>query len=350
MKKPKKRKIDHFFTTVISTKESNLPMDVYMVSTDFFKRDKRDYKLLIYNKPFKKRMKWIRLKPVWVSIDKYNPKIITPRKVSWNESDMNKLYEFIKNNYEHFDNHIKYDHDDLGIHLRLFHSYDDIREEEEYNKRYLLRKNTGLYEDLFLIDKEFSRVNFPCIDTPVGLMSLSDDPVVLDEYGFPDRVFIENKNAFGKANWWVVRQSIIPFIKKYHKFLLDLWYERITIDEFKNIMYQNRDYYPDDFLGWESSRIGYTKDGADIYVDTDDIIEKPHFHYIKGDIKIAISLIYPVYIDHYNDTYKLSDLEKDNLVEFLNEKWDVLIGEWNRNNESVKLDKNQSLPDYRSYL
>lgn len=255
MKKTKKRKIDHFFTTLISPKDSKLPMEVYMTSTDFFKRDKSDYKLLIYNKPFRKRMKWIRLKPVWISIDKYNPKKITPRRVYWSESDMNKLYEFIKNNYEHFDNHIKYDHDDLGIHIRLFQTDDDIKAENEFNKRYLLRKNTGLYEDLFLCDKDTNHMenDVPSILTSVGLMSISDDPTVIDEYGFPDRVFIEKNEMYGKSNSWIVRQSIIPFIRKYNKHLIDYWYGRITIDEFKFIMYKNGDYHPDESSELDSS-------------------------------------------------------------------------------------------------
>jgi hypothetical protein len=315
-----------------------------MTSTGFFKRDKSDYKLLIYNKPFRKRMKWIRLKPVWISIDKYNPKKITPRRVSWSESDMNKLFDYIKDNYNHFEDHILYDHADSKLHDRLHGRF--------FNNDYyclLWKENTKLPIDLFLPDKESTDLCVPYIVADWILVSISDDPIILDEYGFE---FKNPEDFYSKSEMWVIKEFIFPFIKRYKELLLKNWNREPLGDfTFLDIMYQNRDFYPSDFHGWNSSRIGNTKDGADIYVDTFDFNKTPHFHYQKGNIKVAISLIDPKYISHYLCDYKLSDEEKNDLIEFLEENKTRLIREWNRNNETdEKLDVDYNYPNYRRFL
>lgn len=108
----------------------------------------------------------------------------------------------------------------------------------------------------------------------------------------------------------------------------------------------------------EMARIGFTDDGFEVYVNTNDGGNKPHFHYrTKNDWKFhsCIRIDTLEYFEHEGKEGKLNSKQRKELVNFLNSiseddesktNWQVLIIEWNRNNSSKKVDKNLQMPNY----
>ena len=109
----------------------------------------------------------------------------------------------------------------------------------------------------------------------------------------------------------------------------------------------------------EMARIGFTNDSHEIYVNTDDAGNIPHFHYRKRgswDEHTCICLESAEYFHHGDKQTILSLKQRKELVNFLNDKpikaqryntnWEYLLDAWNMNNSSVEVDPNLSMPNY----
>lgn len=108
----------------------------------------------------------------------------------------------------------------------------------------------------------------------------------------------------------------------------------------------------------EMARIGFTDDGYEVYIRTDDSGNIPHFHYwdreTKGDqFNTCIRIDVPEYFHHTGKEDVLNHKQKKSLIKLLNEKrtngltrWQMLLADWNENNSNITIDENQSMPDY----
>ena len=107
----------------------------------------------------------------------------------------------------------------------------------------------------------------------------------------------------------------------------------------------------------EMARIGFTDDGFEVYVNTDDGGNIPHFHYrTKGtwEFHSCIKLEKAEYFEHEGKEGKLNSRQRKELVKFLNKvdedenktNWQIIVSEWNRNNSNVKVNKNLQMPNY----
>lgn len=109
----------------------------------------------------------------------------------------------------------------------------------------------------------------------------------------------------------------------------------------------------------EMARIGFTDDGYEVYIRTDDPGNVPHFHYwdreTKGDkFHSCIRLDCPKYFLHEGKTDTLNHRQKKELVNLLKKSyrdtektlWDHLLMEWNDNNEHIKVDETTPMPNY----
>ena len=111
----------------------------------------------------------------------------------------------------------------------------------------------------------------------------------------------------------------------------------------------------------EMARIGYTADSYEVYVNTDDGGNIPHFHYRKGtngsyEFHTCIRIDKAEYFHHTGKEEILSSSQRKELVNFLNTKpsksksydtnWDFVKDMWNANNYNVEVDLNQEIPDY----
>lgn len=112
-------------------------------------------------------------------------------------------------------------------------------------------------------------------------------------------------------------------------------------------------------------RIGFTDDGYEVLIVTDDYMlsEVPHFHYRKKEkgkkmeFHTCIRLDKAEYYHHTGNEDILSDTQKENLINFLSSKrkskkynwtyWEHLIMSWNhQNNYNMVVDENLIIPDY----
>lgn len=108
----------------------------------------------------------------------------------------------------------------------------------------------------------------------------------------------------------------------------------------------------------EMARIGFTDDGFEVYVNTDDGGNIPHFHYrtkSTWQFHTCIRLDTAEYFHHDGKEDVLNSNQRKALVKFLNSydkneedktHWQVLLKEWNRNNSNINTDINQTMPDY----
>lgn len=110
----------------------------------------------------------------------------------------------------------------------------------------------------------------------------------------------------------------------------------------------------------EMARIGFTDDGFEVYVNTDDGGNIPHFHYRKGKYPnftnhTCISILTAEYFHHDGKEAVLNNKQRKDLVKFLKDNnkskgfdtnWDRLIADWNANNSDMDVDENQPMPNY----
>nr|DAZ19335.1 MAG TPA: hypothetical protein [Caudoviricetes sp.] len=110
------------------------------------------------------------------------------------------------------------------------------------------------------------------------------------------------------------------------------------------------------------ARAGFTKDNYEIYVNTDDGGNIPHFHYrLKSDLNkfhTCIRLDSPEYFHHNGKEDVLNSSQKKNLQKFLSSSvtlsrykgkfennFELLCFLWDINNSNVQSD-DWDLPDY----
>ena len=108
----------------------------------------------------------------------------------------------------------------------------------------------------------------------------------------------------------------------------------------------------------DCSRIGYTSDGFEIFVGTDDPGRVPHFHYRNTDRSVNTSIRIEKAEYYYFGKFRgiLTDTQRKNLQEFMCGKngrsdmnnWQWIVCEWNQNNsDELKVDVRKTLqPDY----
>lgn len=110
----------------------------------------------------------------------------------------------------------------------------------------------------------------------------------------------------------------------------------------------------------EMARIGFTNDGYEIYIHTDDPGNVPHFHYWDSSTKgqnfhTCIRIDEPNYFHHTGKEDVLNTKQKKELVEFLisspkskryDTNWEMVVEMWNINNSDVEISTEQTMPDY----
>jgi len=110
---------------------------------------------------------------------------------------------------------------------------------------------------------------------------------------------------------------------------------------------------------YEIARIGFTNDSYEVYVNTDDGGDIPHFHYRKKGTwegHTCIRLDKPEYFQHGDKQATLNSKQRKELVKFLQSKptrttrfstnWEYLLDAWNANNSNVEIPVDLIMPDY----
>ena len=110
---------------------------------------------------------------------------------------------------------------------------------------------------------------------------------------------------------------------------------------------------------FKMARVGYTNDSYEIYVNTDDSGNMPHFHYRKKgswEGHTCICLEKSEYFHHEKKQAVLNKKQRKYLIDFLKAKpakaplydtnWRYLVDVWNMNNSNVYVDSNLEMPDY----
>lgn len=139
------KKIDPFLLTVLHTKETGLPQNIWfedcIVNWD---RKHNPYKILIPKNKEKSNLK----DSVWISIDRVSPKILTSKRIEIPEDDINSIKKYIIIHYEDFVKHIELKESDYLLHLSL------SSKKEDHLKYWKLKKE---YDYLYLVnfEKEF---------------------------------------------------------------------------------------------------------------------------------------------------------------------------------------------------
>lgn len=113
-------------------------------------------------------------------------------------------------------------------------------------------------------------------------------------------------------------------------------------------------------------RIGFTDDGYEIFIVTDDykLSDVPHFHYRKKEKGRKMSFHTCIRLDkaeYYHHTWNedvLNDNQKENLIKFLSSKpkyddfntnWELLKFSWNHQNKyQMFLEKELEMPNYNN--
>ena len=122
-----------------------------------------------------------------------------------------------------------------------------------------------------------------------------------------------------------------------------------------------------DFDSEGMARIGFTEEGYEVFIVTDDyrLSDSPHFHYRKKEkdkkmsFHTCIQFDQAKYYHHTKNEDILNDSQKENLINFLNSKpnyfnnlntyWDLLKFSWNHQNDyKMIIDEDLEMPDYRN--
>lgn len=106
------------------------------------------------------------------------------------------------------------------------------------------------------------------------------------------------------------------------------------------------------------SRVGFTSDQYEVYVNTDDGGNLPHFHYRKKDdwdaFHSCILIESPEYFAHGGEEDILNAKQRMQLQKFLESKnkrlnisnWEYLCGLWDDNNYNIEVSETATQPDY----
>lgn len=112
-------------------------------------------------------------------------------------------------------------------------------------------------------------------------------------------------------------------------------------------------------------RIGFTDDGYEVFVVTDDykLSNIPHFHYRKKEngkpceFHTCIRFDKAEYYHHIGNEDVLNDKQKEELVKFLTTKcennswthWQLAIMKWNHQNDyKLEIDYDLTIPNYQN--
>lgn len=108
----------------------------------------------------------------------------------------------------------------------------------------------------------------------------------------------------------------------------------------------------------ETARVGEIDDNYEIYVNTNDIGNIPHFHLrdkgtMGNEFHTCIEIQRNHYFHHNAKEDFLTIKMRKNLMKFLESNdeygetnWIVLIKEWNRNNPNAKVNISTQMPNY----
>lgn len=114
----------------------------------------------------------------------------------------------------------------------------------------------------------------------------------------------------------------------------------------------------DNELLLEMARVGEIEGKYEIYVNTNDDGNIPHFHLrdkgtMENEFHTCIEIRRNYYFHHNGKEDCLNAKMRKNLISFLESNdeygecnWIVLIKEWNRNNSNAKIDISTPMPDY----
>ena len=139
------KKIDPFLLTVLHKRETGLPLNIWFEDCMInWNRHHNPYKILIPSKEGKYYLK----KCLWLSIDRVNPQILTPKKIKIPEEYINKIKKYIIIHYEDFVKHIELKESDYMLHLCI-----SSKKEDHLKYRKLKKEYDDLYLDRF--EKEF---------------------------------------------------------------------------------------------------------------------------------------------------------------------------------------------------
>lgn len=133
-----------------------------------------------------------------------------------------------------------------------------------------------------------------------------------------------------------------------------------TFDEYVNEIQDKK--YDKNLELEEMARVGYLTPKLEIYVNTNDGGDIPHFHIRDvssrgNEFHTCIQIKENKYFHHTGKEDVLNSKERKQLNDFLqsNDKygelnWKVLIKEWNRNNSNMEVDINTPQPNYNTIL
>lgn len=108
----------------------------------------------------------------------------------------------------------------------------------------------------------------------------------------------------------------------------------------------------------EMARIGFTDDGFEVYINTDDGGNIPHFHYRTKntwEFHTCIRLDIAEYFHHDGKEDILNSKQRKQLVKFLKAEprnkryktnWERVLADWNDNNSDIEIDENLDMPNY----
>lgn len=109
---------------------------------------------------------------------------------------------------------------------------------------------------------------------------------------------------------------------------------------------------------YEMASVGFLTPKLEIYVNTNDGGDIPHFHIwdtsTRGnEFHTCVQIKDNKYFHHTGKEDVINSKMRKRLIKFLQSNdeygelnWKVLIKEWNRNNSNMKIDINTEMPDY----
>lgn len=128
---------------------------------------------------------------------------------------------------------------------------------------------------------------------------------------------------------------------------MDIWNELKDVEE-------------QEYLLYDTARIGYL-DTYEVYVNTDDQGDTPHFHIWDRDSRgsafhTCIKILSPEYLHHTGKENVLNTKQRKELCDFLKSpctkntryktNWEYLVSMWNDNNSSMIVPEDINMPDY----
>ena len=311
-----------------------------------------------------------------ISIDKNNPKLLEDVELNVKKRDLKKVLNFIKEKYQILIDTIKGVDIDYSI---MEHTY--------------INKFKPTVIDGFFVNG-ISPKDYPSL--PVDLYLYCDNVDYDDERdlytllmcnkvgykgGFENYVTVsidkENPRLVYDVELGITKEEfkrVQDFIKRHYDFLVEYTKSNeMDIVDIANIGSQeetfnynwvlnelNKDYDIDGM-----ARIGFTNDGYEVLIITDDykLSDVPHFHYRKKEknkkmeFHTCIRFDKAEYYHHIGDEDVLNNEQIKNLIEFLSSKhksnkrfrdnWEYALSSWNDQNDyKFEINEDLKIPNY----